>query len=344
MSLQRPEVFLHDGHGLVRVDVADDGRDGVVRGIEGLEVFEHFLPRHVVQIASPADDRVAIGVRLKGRGVEDLPEQAARTGVGPHAPLLVHHVPFRIEFAEDGVGKAVRLQKGPHLQLIGGQLDEVLGGVTAGGSIQMSPAQPLVGLPEFILDDVFPLLPQGVGHRLIELSDPRFVFVLIILILGLILGRIPGYIHGRSGGLILGLIRLLKSGAVFAALAVELPINAVDLLHPGNLCWEVSGSVNFGSFEHHVFQQMRNAGPPLRIIDAPHAETKIERNGGRVVPFDHQNLHAVFEGPLDDVELHVLSAQGGWQGNCDDEKPDRQANLAEIPHARTLSFSFFRLE
>ena len=76
----------------LRLDVAGDDEDRVLRRVEALVVAERVGAIEPLDLVRPADHRLAVGVRGVERGLHRLVEDLAGVGIGAHAALLLHHV------------------------------------------------------------------------------------------------------------------------------------------------------------------------------------------------------------------------------------------------------------
>ena len=77
---------------LVRLDVAGDDEDRVLRRVEARVIGERVLAPEPLDLVRPADDRRAVGMMGEQGRLHRLVELRAGVGVAMHAPLLQHHV------------------------------------------------------------------------------------------------------------------------------------------------------------------------------------------------------------------------------------------------------------
>ncbi len=137
------------------VDIADNGDDGIVGCVVTVEELFGLGAGQILDIRHPADGRLAVGVGQEAGGHKGFPELALRVGIVGAAPLLHHHRPFGVEFAQHRILHAVRLDGGPQFQLVGGQADQIGGAVAAGKGVVAGAAVLGIQLEKLILYDIF---------------------------------------------------------------------------------------------------------------------------------------------------------------------------------------------
>ena len=158
LAWDRPEGSLQHRDYPLRVDVSHNHPDGVVGGVEALEVGLDLRAGEAVHIVGPPDDGHPVGVRNVGRRHEPLPQQPAWAGLDPKPPFFQNDVALPIELTEDRVGHPVALQVGPQLQLVRRKPDHVVGAVLARPGVETYPPVASVELRELVLDHVAGLL------------------------------------------------------------------------------------------------------------------------------------------------------------------------------------------
>src|SRR2546425_5273260 len=108
----------------------------VVRLVEGADLRR----RDPLDVLHPADDRVAIGVRLEGDGVDLLAEKPARVVLRAGPPLLDDDLTLRGDLlgVEQQVLHPVRLELDHEVELVGRDVDEVRGHVLRGERVVLA--------------------------------------------------------------------------------------------------------------------------------------------------------------------------------------------------------------
>ncbi len=135
------EVLLDPGDGLLGVDVADDGQDGVVGRVVRAEERAGVFEGGRVEVGHGADRRVVVRVAVgEGERGELLEGGAVRDVVVALAALVLDDVALVLHggLVEGGEQRAhpVGLQPEGELQLVGGHGLEVVGALEAGGAVE----------------------------------------------------------------------------------------------------------------------------------------------------------------------------------------------------------------
>jgi hypothetical protein len=196
-------VFLGQGEDLLGVHVARDHQDGVVRRIPEPVPVTHVVQTELLQIARPADHRIAIGRGVVGGGAETLIGQGLRIVVGAGAPFFLDDFQLLEEFllAELEVAHPLGFQLEGDLQPVAGEI-LIVGRVVAPGEGVLLTA---------VLGDDARELPrrQTLGalehHVLQDVRDAGDAAVLIARS-----DAIPD-LRGQDGGAMIGLDQDLES-------------------------------------------------------------------------------------------------------------------------------------
>lgn len=141
------EVLLHPGDGLLGVDVADDGEDGVVRRVVRAEERAGVLQGGGVEVGHGADGGVVVRVAVgEGERGELLEGGAVGHVVVALAALVLDDVALVLHgrVVQGGEQRAhpVGLQPEGELQLVGGHGLEVVGALEAGGAVERAAGCP----------------------------------------------------------------------------------------------------------------------------------------------------------------------------------------------------------
>jgi len=225
---------------------------------------------------------------LVGRGQELLEQLADRLIVRRQPPLLHDHLFLGVEFAQDGIEKAVGLERHPQLDLVGGKVVEIDRLVVAGAGVHAGAAGLLDRLPELVGDDI------GFG-----LGNGRLVRLLQLL---------------QSGGIGQG-----AQGKFGAPRAVGLILFG----HRLEFSLEVFGADGAGPLEGHVLKDVRDAGDALGFIDRADIGVGDERDHRRFVALEDEQAQAVVQGVLDHLVLQLQVALGPETG-CGQEKHEEE--------------------
>ncbi|OQA30278.1 MAG: hypothetical protein BWY56_02534 [Acidobacteria bacterium ADurb.Bin340] len=239
-----------------------------------------------------------------GHGEEGFHEPARGGGFGGLAALLQHHVALAVELPEHGVLQAVGLQPGPELQFVGGHGDVVEGPVVAGVGVQPRGAGLLVDLVQLILHDEAALLL----HQGVEFGEELLVP----------LGTDLGIVH--VGDLAPTLL-LPQDVDLFPDLGLDLVLEVVQLRIPLG----IARADGRGPLEHHVFEEVGQARDAGAFVGASHPGHPAAGDGGLIVPFHHQEAHAVGKGVF-------LDGNGlGQQRRRDNQRGD-EASSRRVDH------------
>ena len=275
------------------IEVAHHDAKQVAGTVVDVPVIHRLVEGVAVQVARPADDRPRIAARLPKHGVELFLEAARGCAVGAEPPLFVHHIPLGVKLAKHAVVEPVALHPGPELQLVGRHGDEVAGEVVAGEGVHAAAAGLGVDLIELVLDDRGRLGPSlaaallGTDQRVEPTTEhPQFLRVV---------GGIPG----------IGDLAPLETFVLLR------PDDAVDLVADGLLFGAilrvaigVTGADRVGPLEHHVFEEVADAGDAGPLIDAPHPRHPARTDDvGLITPRHEQKPHTVVELELLDRDL-----------------------------------------
>ncbi len=243
-----------------------------------------------LDIGWPPDHGVVVGNRAPEHEVELLLELGGGVGFGPHPALFAHHVALGVELPEDRVEEALGLHPEPQLELVGGHRDEVDREVVAGAGIHARGAGFGVDLVELVLDDEFLLLRLEDLHLLAQLGQD----------LGLVLGQVDAALD------LTGALHLAHD----LVLGLHLETELIELSHDLCLSFVVRCADGRAALEHHVFEEMGDAGGPDLLVDRPDVGDPAGRDGWALVAFDHQNFHAVVQKDLLDGYLGLLGCDG----------------------------------
>ena len=136
-SFERPVVLFGQREDLFVVDVTRDHHVGVVRDVPSVVPGFEVCGAHALQVVHPADDRPAIGVRLKGGSVHLLEELGRRFVVGAHAALFHDDLDFlrKLGWINIQVTHAVGLKLHHFFQFFLGHLLEVSRVIATGEGI-----------------------------------------------------------------------------------------------------------------------------------------------------------------------------------------------------------------
>ena len=184
------------------------------------------------------------------RRAEELLEQAARgTAVGAHAALFHHHVALLVELAHHRMQQAVRLQRGPQLELVRRHGVHVAGLVVVGEGVHAHAAVALDDFAELVVDDV---LVGGLDRIL------------------------PGLLQLRQ------LLRILAHA--LDALGLIGGVGLLDLCQRDLLGGIVGGADVGRALEGHVLHHVRQAGFVQRILRRAGIDHGEEREHRRLGP------------------------------------------------------------
>jgi hypothetical protein len=254
----------------------EDGRH-VFRGVVLPVVVGHVLARHHAQVGHPADDGAAVGMAGPVHGVELFVDHAGGRGLGAHAPLFLHHIDLGVVLAEDRVAEPVGLQPEEELELVGGQLHEVLRGVVAGAGVEAGTAVRLVEPPQRL----------ALEHLLLILGD-----------LGVLLdeGVERGGVLGRE------VAALPLQAALLRLEGVRLEHHPIRLGDELLILLQIGDAHGVGALEQHVLEEMRQAGAAGLLLHRAGAHEDGAEDARHAMALDDEHAHAVAEDLLFDVE------------------------------------------
>ena len=202
----------------------------------------------------------------------------------------MHDAPLRVELAEHGVGQAVALHPEPQLQLVGRDVDEIDGEVVARAGVHAGAALAGVYPAEVLLDQQVALL----GQKRLEPIEQLLVLCTA---------------HRR-------VIRIVDLTQGEAAVEIRLSLldldaQAVQLVDDGEVAFDVLRPHRVRPLEHHVFEEMRDAGDPGALVYGAHLGDPAGRHVRVAGSRDEQQRQAVVELMLDDI--HLLRRRGNGQ-------------------------------
>ncbi len=133
-------MLFGEPHRLLRLDVAGDDEDGVLRRIEAAVIGERVLAPQALDLVAPADHRHAVGVMGEDGGLHRLVQLRARVGVAMHAPLLQNHVALGGDdlVGEHEAGHAVGLVGHHQAEMLLGDALKIGGVVVAGEGVLLA--------------------------------------------------------------------------------------------------------------------------------------------------------------------------------------------------------------
>ena len=321
-GIEPREILRDEGLRLHRIEVADDDADEIAGAVVGVPVILSLLERVAVQVARPADHRPRIAARRPEHRVELLLEAARRRAVGAEPPFLVHDVALGIKLAKDAVVKPVALHPGPELELVGGHRDEVAGEVVAGEGIHAAATGLRVDLVKLVLHDRGSVGAAGAA-ALLGLDE------------GIELAAEHAQLLGVVGG-----IPCVVDLAAIQTLILLCPDQPVDLVADRLLLGPIlrilggiAGADGVGALEHHVLEEVADAGDARSFVDAPHLRHPAGADDIRLVaPRHEQKLHAVGQGKL--LDGHLLGQdgrRGGRGGQHEKETAGEAAQHGLVP-------------
>ena len=135
------EVLPHLREALLRLHVADDRHDGVVRRVVGPEERRDVLDRGGAQVRHRPDHRVLVVEVLVRQVLQHLVGLAVGLVVDALAPLFLHRVDLVLQVflgdARREGAHAVRLEEEAEIELVGGKRLEVVGAVLVRGPVHV---------------------------------------------------------------------------------------------------------------------------------------------------------------------------------------------------------------
>ena len=167
------------GKTVVGIEIADQPDHHVAGNVVALEEFSRVGGGKALQIGSVADGGPVIGIGHEGCAQELLDQAAGGTAVGTHAALFHDHVALFVELAHHGMHHAIRLERGPQLDLIRRHGVHVGSFVVVGEGVHADTAVALDDFAELVRHDVLVgfldrILPGflQLGQLLGILTDP----------------------------------------------------------------------------------------------------------------------------------------------------------------------------
>jgi hypothetical protein len=134
------EILLHLGQRLLRVEIAHQREDGVVRRVVGLEELLDVVDRSGVEIVHGADDGMMVGEVIVDQFFDLLGGLPVGRIVAAQAPLLFHGLPllFQILGRDDEAAHTVGLEEQAEVELVLGHRLVVGGAVGIGGAVRVA--------------------------------------------------------------------------------------------------------------------------------------------------------------------------------------------------------------
>ena len=261
----------------------------------------------------PADHRPAVRVRLPKQRLERFLEFAQRRRLGAHAALLEHHVALGVKLPEHRPQQPLRLHPRPKLELVRRHGDEVAGHVVGGEGVHAGGAGGGVDAVELVLDEHLALR----GDQLVELGLEFAVALGLVFRLGQVVD-----LAAPEGQAHLGL--LPAHGVAHHFLLLD------DL----GVALGIARADGRRALEHHVLEEVRDTGDAGPLVHAADARHPAAGDGRRVVPLDHEQLHAVGERAL--LDRHLLRLAKRHRG----EGEGQAKRLAKRPAAGSSGFCF----
>ena len=177
---------------------------------------------------------------------------------------------------------ALGLHPHPQLKLVGGHIDEIGRHILGGEGVHARAARPAVNPVELILDQYVALLSDEPVEVLLQLAIPR----------GLVL-RLKQVVNGA--------VAILHAHlAFFQAHFIAHAFLRGDDFQVLLIVLSADGG---RPLEHHVLEEVRNAGDAEAFVGAPDVRHPAARDGRFIVPFDQQKPHPIAEILLDDGDF-----------------------------------------
>ena len=231
----------------------------------------------------------------------------------------MHDVAFRVKLAKHAVVEPVALHPGPELELVRRHGDEVAGEVVRREGVHAAAAGLRVDLIELVFDDRAGLRAAvsssllGPDQR-VELPAEHAEFLGIVR-------RVPWVVDLATKKAVV----LPRPDGPVDLVADRLLLGAVGRVFRGIL-----GADRVGALEHHVLEEMADAGDARPLIHAPDPGDPAGGDRvGLVGPRHEQELHAVGERELLHRDLLRVGRDGeqegdtqaGERGNAHDTDP-----------------------
>ena len=287
--LKPAEIFFRQLPGLLRFKVAHQAGGEVVRGVIDSVERHRLLSGDPLHVARPADHRPAVGGGAPEESVELLLEFTRGGALHSQPALLADHVPFGVELAEDRVQEPVGLHPEPQLELVGRYVHEVDREIVGGSGVHSGGAVTLVDLVELVLDDV----------GLLGLEELLEFFSQLLVVGGadLRVARVGDLAYAQPAGeRLLFLLHL-----------------ALDGIEPGEslqVLVDVGGAYRAGPLEHHVLEEVGDAGDPGALIYRTDLGDPAGRDVGVAPAGNHEHLQAVLECMYFDVDVLCRCCRG----------------------------------
>jgi hypothetical protein len=297
------EVPLEQGTHGGGVEVPHEHARQVVGRVVGPEVGVGLGLGDAGDVRGPAHHRPLVRTGLPEEGVEGLVVFPERGGLRAHAALFVNDVALGVELPEDGVHQAVRLQPGPQLDAVGGQAHHVDGPVLARARVEPLRAVLRVDLGEVVLDLDRALLL----HQLVELLVELAILRRLVLRLGDVVD-----------------LALALALAHHLHLFPHLRPDFLLLVDDAEVGVDVLGPDDARALEHHVLEEVADAGDPLALVHRAHVGHPAPDHRRRVVALEEQPAHPVRERELLHVDLRLLR-RPRRQGQEGKEKKEGEA-------------------
>ena len=234
-------------------------------------------------------------MRLPEHRLERFLKFAKRRGLGAHAALLEHHVALGVKLAEHRPQQPLRLHPRPKLKLVRRHGDEVAGHVVGRKGVHAGRAGGGVDAVELVLDEHLALR----GDQFLELGLEFAVALGLVFRLGHVVDLTAPQSQTHLG---------------------FLPAHGVAhhflLLDDLGVALGVARADGRRALEHHVLEKVRDAGDAGALVDAADARHPSAGDGGRVVPLDHEQFHAVGERALINRHLLRLAKRHSGEGDC----------------------------
>ena len=268
--------------GFLGLEVADQDQRDVLRRVVGLVKLIRLRLGNRGNVRGPSDHGPAVGMRFPKQRLERLGEFAQRRGLGAHPALLVHHVALGVELAEHRPQNPLRLHPHPQLEFVRRHGDVIGGHVRAGEGVHPRAAGGRVNAVELILHQDFAMLDDQFVELFFQLLPARR--------LGFDLGQVldfPAPPHRAH-------LRLLGAHQV---------ADAFLLGHDLEILFVILRADGGRALEHHVLEQMRDAGDARPLVARADARDPATRDGRFIRPLDHEQTHAVGQRALDHRDL-----------------------------------------
>jgi len=212
----------------------------------------------LAQLARPSDAASPIRVRHICRRYKLLKQSSLRTGVGPHAPLLHHHIALLVELPRHHVGKPRALQPRPKLQPVLRHLPEILRLVQPRARVQFVRSVALRHLRELVGDHV--LLRFGLRLIQLRLQLCQLLLIAPVRIAKLLLVGAVGFFH------------LLQRNLL------RRPVSGANLRRP---------------LERQVLEHVRQSALTPRIVHVAHIHKRRIGEHRRIGPLANQDRQPV---------------------------------------------------